>query len=86
VRRQASSQSTRGVSCAHKRHASNYTCTTVCVVIYTNRLAYLHERNSEDGILQRLQPFGVFSRLNVFAKQVIKHLDLQWLGQDQGSP
>lgn len=86
MRRQASSQSTRRVSCAHKRHASNYTCSTVCVAIYKYRLAYLHERDSEDGILQRLQPLRVFSRLNVSAKQDIKHLDLQWLGQDQGSP
>jgi hypothetical protein len=68
VRRRASSQSSRGVSCAHKRHASNYTCTTVCVAIYTCRVAYLHERNGEDGILQRVQPFRVFGRLNVSAK------------------
>lgn len=89
ARRRASSRSTRRVSSAHKRYASNHAITLICVAIYTCELAYLHERESEDGILQRLLLFRLFGRrgrLNDLAKRVIKHLDLQWLGQDQGTP
>lgn len=88
MRRRASSQSTRRVSCAHtsgmqlitpvppsawpKTHVGLHICTSAIV---------------KTGSCSACSHFEyVCSRLNASAKQDIKHLDFQWLGQNQGPP